>query len=50
MGENRLLRAHIQHLTALNAVLREFIHEHDGREVFTQKTGNYWNDRGDFGE
>ena len=46
--ENRLLRAHLHHLTALNGVLREFIHGHDGREVFTQKTGNYWNDRCEF--
>ena len=48
--ENRMLRAHLQHLTALNGILRDFIHRHNGHQVFTQKTGNYWNDWPNFGE
>jgi len=42
--ENRTLRISLQHLAALNGILRQFIRQHNGRGAFTQKTGNYWHD------
>jgi hypothetical protein len=48
MGENRNLRASLQHLIVLNGVLREFIHQHSGCGGFMQKTGNSWNNNFNF--
>jgi hypothetical protein len=43
LGDNRNLRANLQHMTALNSVLRDFIRHHTGRGALTENTGNSWN-------
>jgi hypothetical protein len=50
LKQNETLRAHVKHWEDLNRRLYRYIKWRISQRHLTLNTGNYWNDRDDFGE